>query len=89
MSIEIEEKIDALKALLLRKNAAYGDFYKQPGILSYSSPEDRMSSRIDEKLARLKNLWGGTGERGEALEDTCMDLAGCFVLMTILLEAAE
>lgn len=70
-----EREIDAIAALLKKKNAAYGDSVLNPvRVLSEASVEDAIRVRIDDKLSRLK--------RGQEFpgEDVLLDLAGYFLL---------
>lgn len=69
---------EKMKAMLLRKNAAYGDSAFNPvRILSTSSPEEQIRVRIDDKLSRLV--------RGrDDGENTLVDLTGYFLLLLSL-----
>ncbi len=74
---EIERECDELKALLLEKNAAYGDSALAPvRIFSKASPVEQLLVRLDDKLSRLA--------RGAAAgEDVERDLLGYLVLLRI------
>ena len=73
---------DAIKAMLLAKNAAYGNSALAPlRIFSQASPEEQILVRIDDKLSRLK--------RGaSAGEDVVQDLIGYLVLLRIVRRGA-
>jgi hypothetical protein len=73
----IAEECDALKALLLEKNRAYGDSALNPvRIFSKADPVEAIRVRIDDKLSRLA--------RGSAAgEDVEQDLLGYLVLMRV------
>lgn len=74
----IAEVIVQLGALLLKKNAAYGDSALKPVevFARGMSPSQRMAVRMDDKVSRLA--------RGAADgEDVEMDLAGYIVLQRI------
>lgn len=66
-------------ALLLEKNAAYGDSALNPvGIFSKGNAIDSLCARLDDKLMRIKS-------RGitDATEDTVQDLIGYLILLKI------
>lgn len=73
----IAAECDAVKAMLLEKNAAYGDSALNPvRVFSQASPVEQLLVRIDDKLSRLA--------RGSAAgEDVIMDLIGYLVLLRI------
>lgn len=73
----ISEECDALKALLLEKNRAYGDSAVNPlRIFSKASPEEQINVRLDDKLSRLA--------RGSAAgEDVELDLMGYLILKRV------
>ncbi len=73
----IAEECDALKALLLSKNAAYGNAALEPvRIFSRASSREQILVRLDDKLSRLA--------RGSAAgEDVVLDLMGYLVLLRI------
>lgn len=82
MSIEnvqsaISEECDAIKALLLEKNVAYGNSAIDPvRVFSKASPEEQILVRLDDKLSRLA--------RGNAAgEDVVLDLIGYLVLLRV------
>lgn len=69
---------EALKAMLLAKNAAYGNSAIDPvRVFSKASPEEQIRVRLDDKLSRLA--------RGQdAGEDTMLDLCGYIILLRVL-----
>jgi hypothetical protein len=80
---EIAEECDALKALLLEKNAAYGDSCFSPvRIFSRADIVEQLKVRLDDKLSRLA--------RGSAAgEDVIQDLMGYLVLLRIAQKRAS
>ena len=77
---EIVKVCDYVKALLLEKNAAYGDSALKPiGIFSSGSALGLIRARIDDKLNRIKN----DDVPGESIMDTRLDLIGYLVLELI------
>ena len=82
--IKIARVCDDIKALLLEKNAKYGDSALKPlRIMSQASPVEQILVRIDDKLNRIKQ-----GNILEDDEDVVSDLIGYFVLLKIALESA-
>lgn len=73
----ISAECDAVKAMLLQKNAAYGNSAIQPlRIASKASSVEQLLVRIDDKLSRLA--------RGSAAgEDVWLDLLGYIVLLRV------
>lgn len=73
----IIDACDELKAMLLRKNEAYGDSALNPvRIFSKANPAEQILVRIDDKLSRIA--------RGHAAgEDAESDLNGYLVLLKI------
>lgn len=73
----IAEECRAIEAMLLAKNAAYGDSAVNPvRIFSHADPEEQIRVRIDDKLSRLS--------RGAAAgEDTELDLIGYLILLRV------
>lgn len=71
---------EALKNLLLTKNAAYGDAVHQPGPLFDVDPVVGIQARINDKLRRIQNK-GLT----ELTEDSLQDLMGYLVHLRIAL----
>lgn len=74
---EISRVCDEIKAMLLAKNAAYGDSALDPvRCFSKADPVEQIRVRIDDKLSRLM--------RGAAAgEDVVLDLIGYLVLLRI------
>lgn len=73
----ISQECDALKALLLQKNAAYGNSALDPvRVFSKADPEEQIRVRLDDKLSRLS--------RGSAAgEDVEQDLLGYLILLRV------
>lgn len=71
---------EALKNLLLDKNAAYGDAVHQPGPLFNVDPVVGIQARINDKLRRIQN-------KGidDATEDSLQDLIGYLIHLRIAL----
>jgi len=73
----IANECDALKALLLRKNAAYGDSALDPvRIFSKADPIEQIKVRLDDKLSRLAR--GSSDD-----EDVEQDLMGYLILLRV------
>jgi hypothetical protein len=79
----IAEECDALKAMLLEKNLAYGSSALRPlRVFSKASSVEQILVRIDDKLSRLS--------RGSAAgEDVELDLLGYLVLLRIARKMAR
>jgi hypothetical protein len=77
----IAAECDAIKAMLLKKNAAYGNSALDPmRVFSRASSEEQILVRIDDKLSRLA--------RGSAAgEDVIADLLGYLVLLRVARKA--
>jgi hypothetical protein len=73
----IADECDAVKSLLLAKNAAYGNSALDPvRLMSKANPVEQLLVRIDDKLSRLA--------RGDAAgEDVEFDLLGYFMLLRV------
>jgi hypothetical protein len=73
----ISAECDALKAMLLAKNAAYGDSALSPlRVFSTAASDEQIRVRLDDKLSRLA--------RGAAAgEDVVLDLLGYLVLLRV------
>ena len=81
----IAAECDALKAMLLAKNAAYGDSATDPvRVFSGSSPSEQIRVRIDDKISRLSR---GHAMADESMRDTVRDLIGYLVLLLIVEES--
>jgi hypothetical protein len=77
---EIVTVCDDIKNLLIEKNRAYGNSVLEPSnVFAKSSALDQISTRIDDKLNRVKK---GHEYQGE---DTIDDLIGYLVLYKIAL----
>jgi hypothetical protein len=75
---DIVRECEAIKEMLLEKNARYGDSALNPvRIFSRTDTAEQLRVRIDDKLSRLSR---GTGQE---TEDTEMDLIGYLVLLRI------
>ena len=82
--IKIAQVCDDIKALLIEKNAKYGDSALNPvRVMSQASPVEQILVRIDDKLSRIKR--GGIIEDDE---DVVSDLIGYFVLLKIALSSS-
>jgi hypothetical protein len=76
---QISAECDAIKALLLEKNRAYGNSALDPvRIFSRSDATEQLLVRIDDKLSRI--MRASADELGE---DTIQDLIGYLVLLRI------
>ena len=81
---DIIQVCDQIKQLLLNKTSDYGSSFSDPlNIFSSASAEERVRSRIDDKLKRLQQIQ----EKREMnfSEDTLDDLIGYLILLKILL----
>jgi hypothetical protein len=89
--IAISAVCDELKQLLLEKNFQYGDAALNPlSIFSLAPARERINSRMDEKISRIKNqTHNRNGPKDD--EDARKDLAGCLILSMALdkVEAAN
>lgn len=75
---EVSTILDKIRALLIAKNAAYGDSATNPiRIASKADAEEQLLVRIDDKLSRI-------ARGAEAGEDVWMDLAGYVVLLLVV-----
>jgi|TARA_R110002095_G_scaffold181855_1_gene159127 hypothetical protein len=86
-SIEYKIKFytNKVQKMLLSKNKAYGSSALEPlNIFSKGRPSDSLCARIDDKLARIKNV--GVSDK---TEDTLFDLCGYLVLLMISIEDDE
>lgn len=75
--LALAEECDALKIMLIEKNAAYGSSAIDPvRIFSKASPIEQILVRIDDKLSRIA--------RGKAAgEDVEQDLIGYLILLRV------
>ena len=75
----IVETCDEIKALLLEKNAKYGNSALEPSrIFSKADPVEQIKVRIDDKISRIR-----TTGLSAADEDTALDLVGYLVLLRV------
>lgn len=79
-SQKIQMECDALKNLLLEKNRKYGDSALNDGIVFNIPPITAIEARINDKIARLKNV------NHDENEDVILDLLGYFILLRIALK---
>ena len=78
MDRRINETVDRLRDMLLKKNASYGNSALEPvRIFSHCDPTEQIRTRIDDKLSRL--IKG----HEMANEDTYIDLWGYLTLLII------
>lgn len=81
----IEAECDALKAMLVDKNAAYGDSATNPvRVFSSADPVEQLRVRIDDKLSRI--VRGGMTMADGRDEDVVLDLLGYLVLYRIAMK---
>ena len=81
--LDIISKCDAVKSLLLEKNAAYGDSALEPvRIFSKATPVEQILVRLDDKLSRISRGGGIVGDD----EDVIQDLIGYLILLQIALD---
>ena len=82
---KIKMYTNKIQEMLLSKNKAYGSSALEPlNIFSKGRPSDSLCARIDDKLARIKNV--GISDK---TEDTLFDLCGYLILLMISLEENE
>lgn len=76
-AVRIEDECDAIKAMLVEKNMAYGNSALDPvRVFSRASADEQIKVRLDDKLSRI--------QRGQALsEDVVLDLIGYLVLLRV------
>ncbi len=81
--LDIISKCDAVKSLLLEKNAAYGDSALEPvRIFSKATPVEQILVRLDDKLSRISRGGGIVGDD----EDVIQDIIGYLILLQIALD---
>lgn len=74
---EIAFECDALKAMLLEKNRAYGNSALEPvRIFSKADPMEQIRVRLDDKLSRI-------AKGQDAGEDVELDLLGYLILLRV------
>jgi|TARA_R110000751_G_scaffold134837_4_gene237420 hypothetical protein len=82
---QIKDKTNQVRDMLLEKNKAYGSSALEPlNIFNKGNATDSLRSRIDDKLARIKNV----GISDET-EDTLFDLCGYLILLMISIDDHE
>jgi hypothetical protein len=75
----IANECDAIRSMLLKKNADYGNSALDPRrIFSKADPVEQIKVRIDDKLSRI-----ASGNANLDDEDTVQDLMGYLVLLRI------
>ena len=81
--LDIISKCDAVKSLLLEKNAAYGDSALEPvRVFSRATPIEQILVRLDDKLSRITRGGGIVGDD----EDVIQDIIGYLILLQIALD---
>lgn len=79
VSDAIAARCDAIREMLLAKNAAYGNSATDPvRIFSRASADEQLRVRIDDKLSRLAK-----GKADAFGEDVVLDLIGYLVLLLV------
>ena len=82
---QIKKYTNKVQEMLISKNKAYGSSALEPlNVFSKGRPSDSLCARIDDKLARIKNV----GISDET-EDTLFDLVGYLVLLMISIDDNE
>ncbi len=76
---DIKRMCEEVETMLLNKNKDYGNSALEPlHIFNKGNATDSLCSRIDDKLARIKNV--GISDK---TEDTLLDLCGYLILLMI------
>jgi hypothetical protein len=76
---------DEVRDLLIFKNSRYGDSATKPlNIFARGKARENISCRIDDKLARIKNVG-----IHEGTTDTIKDLIGYLILLLIAIDEEE
>ena len=79
---QIASECDAIKAMLLAKNEAYGNSALDPmRVFSRAATEEQILVRIDDKISRI-------ARGGSADEDVVLDLIGYLVLLRVARKSA-
>jgi hypothetical protein len=82
---QIKKYTNKIQDMLISKNKAYGSSALEPlNIFSKGRPSDSLCARIDDKLARIKNV--GISDK---TEDTVFDLIGYLILLMISIDENE
>jgi hypothetical protein len=80
--LQIKQKADKVRDMLLQKNKDYGSSALEPlNIFNKGKSTDSLCARIDDKLARIKNV--GVSD---STEDTLFDLCGYLILLMISID---
>lgn len=84
MAVKIMAECDAIKNMLLEKNASYGNAAADPvRIFSKADPVEQINVRLDDKLSRLMRGGEFPGD------DTELDLIGYMILKRIVSRSPE
>ena len=82
---QIKKYTNKVQEMLISKNKAYGSSALEPlNVFSKGRPSDSLRARIDDKLARIKNV--GISDK---TEDTIFDLVGYLILLMISIDENE
>ena len=82
---QIKKYTNKVQEMLISKNKAYGSSALEPlNVFSKGRPSDSLCARIDDKLARIKNV--GISDK---TEDTVFDLVGYLILLMISIDENE
>jgi hypothetical protein len=82
---QIKKYTNKIQDMLISKNKAYGSSALEPlNVFSKGRPSDSLCARIDDKLARIKNV--GISDK---TEDTVFDLIGYLILLMISIDENE
>ena len=82
---QIKKYTNKIQEMLISKNKAYGSSALEPlNVFSKGRPSDSLCARIDDKLARIKNV--GISDK---TEDTIFDLVGYLILLMISIDENE
>lgn len=85
---DIIEICDQIKQLLLDKTSDYGSSFSDPlKVFSSVDAEERVRSRIDDKLKRLQQIQAKREMNFQ--EDTLDDLIGYLILLKVLLKRKQ
>lgn len=87
----IAEKVVKWGALLLQKNADYGDSVFNPPVLAPDCDVDSaIRVRMSDKIARIRNLLKSPSEhKSETIEDTIGDLGSYCLLLLVHMEHSK
>lgn len=79
VSINAINALARVARILAQKEAGYGSVKETVSVFASVTPEERLRTRIDEKITRIKNL--GSNPKAGDDEDTVMDLMGYLALL--------